>query len=65
MTEVPSCLPPQACDFLLKGRLETIEGFLRAGIGWPVIRSATGIDEQTYRAFKRDSANGAEQAAPR
>ena len=49
----------------LKGRLETIEGLLRAGIGWPVIRSATGIDEQTYRAFKRDSANGAEQAAPR
>ena len=48
-----------------EGRLETIEEFLRAGIGWPVIRSATGIDEQTYRAFKRESANGAEQAAPR
>ena len=46
-------------------RLETIEGFLQAGIGWPVIQSATGIDEQTYRALKRDSANGAEQAAPR
>ena len=49
----------------LKGRLETIEGLLRAGFGWPVIRSATGIDEQAYRAFKRESANGAEQAAPR
>ena len=48
-----------------EGRLETIEGLLRAGIGWPVIQSATGIDEQTYRAFKRDSANGAERAAPR
>ena len=48
----------------LKGRLETIDGLLRAGIGWPVIQSATGIDEQTYRALKRDSANGAEQAAP-
>ena len=48
-----------------EGRLETIEGLLRAGFGWPVIRSATGIDEQTYRAFKRESANGAEQAAPR
>ena len=48
-----------------EGRLETIEEFLRAGIGWPVILSATGIDEQTYRALKRDSANGAEQAAPR
>ena len=48
----------------LKGRLGTIDGLLRAGIGWPVIQSATGIDEQTYRALKRDSANGAEQAAP-
>ena len=33
--------------------------------GWPVIHSATGIDEPTYRAFKRDSANGTEQTAPR
>ena len=48
-----------------EGRLETIEGLLRAGIGWPVILSATGIDEHTYRTLKRDSANGAEQAAPR
>ncbi len=48
-----------------EGRLETIEGLLRAGIGWPVILSATGIDEQTYRALKRDSANGTERAAPR
>ena len=45
-----------------EGRLETIEGFLHAGIGWPVIQSATGIDEQTYRALKRDSVNGTEQA---
>ena len=44
--------------------METIEGFLRAGVGWPVILSATGIDEQTYRSLKRDSANGTEQAAP-
>ena len=29
-----------------------------------MIRSATGIDEQTYRALKRDSANGRERAAP-
>ena len=34
----------------LKGRSEeAIEGFLRAGVEWPVILSATGIDEQTYR----------------
>ena len=49
----------------LKGRLETIEGFLRAGVEWPVIQSATGIDEQTYRSLKRDSANGTEPDAPR
>ncbi len=36
----------------LEGRLETIEGLLRAGVGWPVIQSATGIDEQTYRGLK-------------
>ena len=48
-----------------EGRLETIEGFLRAGIGWPVIESATGIDERTYRTLKHDSANGMEPAAPR
>ena len=49
----------------LKGRLEAIEGFLRAGVGWPVIQSATGIDEQTYRRLKRDAANGTEPDAPR
>ena len=49
----------------LKGRLETIDGFLQAGIKWPVIHSATGIDEPTYRSLKRDAANGTEQAAPR
>ena len=49
----------------LKGRLETIEGLLRAGVKWPVIHSATGIDEPTYRTLKRDAANGTEQTAPR
>ena len=48
-----------------EGRLEAIEGFLRAGVEWPVILSATGIDEQTYRRLKRDSANGTEPDAPR
>ena len=48
-----------------EGRLEAIEGFLRAGVEWPVILSATGIDEQTYRSLKRDSANGTEPDAPR
>ena len=49
----------------LRGRLETIDGLLRAGVGWPVIQSATGIDEQTYRALKRDASHGTEQPAPR
>ena len=49
----------------LRGRLVTIDGFLRAGVGWPVIQSATGIDEQTYRALKRDASHGTEQPAPR
>ena len=49
----------------LKGRLETIDGFLQAGIKWPVIHSATGIDEPTYRTLKRGAANGTEQTAPR
>ena len=31
-------------------------------IAWPVILSATGIDEQTYRSLKRDSAIGTEHA---
>ena len=48
-----------------EGLTEAIEGLLRAGFGWPAIQSATGIDERTYRAFKRDSANGTERAAPR
>ena len=45
--------------------LETIDGLLRAGVKWPVIQSATGIDERTYRSLKRDAANGTEQTAPR
>ena len=48
-----------------EGRLETIDGLLRAGVKWPVIRSATGIDEHTYRSLKRDAANGTEQTTPR
>ena len=47
-----------------KGLMEAIEGLLREGVGWPVIQSATGIDEQTYRTLKRDASPGAEQPAP-
>ena len=42
----------------LRGRLETIDGFLRAGVGWPVIQSATGIDERTYRTLNATPPTG-------
>ena len=48
-----------------EGRLEAIEGLLRVGVEWPVIESATGIDEQTYRGLKADLANGKKGEAPR
>ena len=48
-----------------EGRLEIIDGLRREGVEWPVIQSATGIDEPTYRTLKRDAANGTEQTAPR
>ena len=48
-----------------EGRLETIEGLLRAGVDWPVIESATGIDEQTFRGHKANLANGKKEAAIR
>ena len=46
-----------------QGRLETIEGFLRVGVDWRVIESATGIDEQTYRDHKANLTNGKKGAA--
>ena len=48
-----------------EGRLEIIDGLLREGVEWPLIHSAAGIDEPTYRSLKRDAANGTEQTAPR
>ena len=36
-----------------EGRLETIDGFLRAGVDWSMIERATGIGEQEYRQLKR------------
>ena len=35
-----------------EGRLETIDGFLRAGVDWSMIERATGISEQEYRKLK-------------
>ena len=36
-----------------EGQLGTIERFLRAGIEWPVIEQATGIDRDTFQALRR------------
>ena len=41
-----------------EGRLETIDGFLRAGVDWSMIERATGIGEQEYRQL-RSQPNGA------
>ena len=35
-----------------EGRLDTIEVLLRAGVEWPVIEAATGIDRDALRALK-------------
>ena len=44
-----------------EGRLETIDGFLRAGVAWLMIKRATGIGEREYRKLKRQP-NGAAAA---
>ena len=35
-----------------RGKVETVEGLLRVGADWDLIRSATGIDESEFRAIK-------------
>ena len=37
----------------LEERVRTIEGLMRAGVQWPVIESATGIDQEALSALKR------------
>ena len=37
----------------VEGQVRTIEGLLRAGAAWPLIESATGIDEDGLRALKQ------------
>ena len=36
-----------------EGQLGTIENFLRAGIEWPVIKEATGFDQEAFQALRR------------
>ena len=40
----------------LEERVRTIEGLMRAGVKWPVIESATGIDREALSALKRQLA---------
>ena len=35
-----------------RGKLEAVEGLLRAGVAWNVITAATGLDEAGYRVLK-------------
>lgn len=35
-----------------RGQLKTVEGFLRAGVGWDVIEEATGLNESEFKALK-------------
>ena len=37
----------------LEGRVDTIEALLRAGVEWPVIEAATGIDQDALRALRQ------------
>ena len=44
---------------VLKGRQEgqvaTIESFLHAGVGWPIIKQATGIDQEAFELLRRQA----------
>ena len=40
----------------LEERVRTIEGLMRAGVEWPVIESATGVDREALSALKRQIA---------
>ena len=40
-----------------EGRLEIIDGFLRVGVDWSLIKRATGIGEQEYQKL-RSQPNG-------
>ena len=35
-----------------QGKIEAVEGFLRVGVSWDVIESATGLNEARFYALK-------------
>ena len=45
---------------LQRGQVEAVEGFLRIGVSWEQIQSATGIDEPRFRALKERLAAAAQ-----
>ena len=44
----------------LRGKVQTIEGFVERSVPWSIIEAATGIDEATYDRLKHqlDAADG-------
>ena len=46
----------------VEGRVDTIEALLRAGVEWPVIEAATGIDQDALRALKQRLEGSEERA---
>ena len=38
---------------MLKGQVATIESFLRAGVGWSMIKQATGMDQEAFELLRR------------
>ena len=47
----------------LRGRLQTIQGFLERAVPWSTIEAATGIDEAAFRRLKHQlDDNGAGHA---
>ncbi len=44
-----------------RGKVEAVEGLLRVGVGWDLIKSATGLDEPQFRALKERLAAAAQQ----
>ncbi len=49
---------------LQRGKVEVVEGFLRIGVSWDLITSATGIDEARFRALKERLAASAQRDEP-
>ena len=35
-----------------QGKIEAVEGFLRVGVSWDIIESATGLNEARFHALK-------------